>query len=65
MLGYQRSFSLEELALECGWEMDQTRDSELFKDWVTEVADQKGWKCEDDRFYLQEDGQDSVSNMRG
>ncbi|MHB8882210.1 MAG: hypothetical protein ACYC69_11970 [Thermodesulfovibrionales bacterium] len=44
------SFSLVELARECGWELDDTRDSELFIKWVGEVEKEEAWTLSDVMF---------------
>ena len=44
LLKEKDKFSLEDLSIACGWQMDNTEVSEKFKTWTHEVAAEEQWE---------------------
>ena len=51
LLKERESFSIEELSVECGWMLNGSKDSEIIKKWIADVATEEGWQMNDNKFY--------------
>jgi len=51
LMSEQGSFDLTEIALACGWKIDDTAQSNNFERWVRDIADKERWSLVGNRYH--------------